>query len=142
MKGQDTKKYPLRTAIKGLIQNIPMLFGVIGLVGIFQTYIKPVDLEKIFSGSLIKDMLVGTFVGAISAGQPIVSYIIGGELLKQGISMFAVAAFIIAWVTLGIIQLPLEVKYLGKTFTFCRNILALIFVFIVSVATVVTMGMV
>ena len=81
----------------------------------------------------------GSTVGSISAGNPITSYIIGGELLKEGISLFAVTAFITAWVTVGIIQLPAEASILGKRFALARNILSFIFSIIVAIATVLTL---
>jgi hypothetical protein len=71
-----------------------------------------------------------------------VSYIIGGELLKQGISLIAVTAFIVAWVTVGFIQLPAESMILGKKFAFVRNILSFIFAIIVALITVVILGVV
>jgi|MudIll2142460700_1097286.scaffolds.fasta_scaffold2547241_1 hypothetical protein len=44
------------------------------------------------------------------------SYIIGGELRQRGVSMLAITAFIVARVTVGIIQLLAEALMLGKRF--------------------------
>ena len=93
-----------------------------------------------FSGNAVWDTLIGTLSGAVAVGQPIVSYIIGGELLEQGISIYAVTAFVLAWVTLGIVQLPVEAEVLGLRFTVYRNILAFFSTLIVSVATAWTLG--
>nr|CBH37729.1 hypothetical protein BSM_12060 [uncultured archaeon] len=32
------------------------------------------------------------------------SYIIGGELMKEGVSLFAITAFIVTWVTVSIVN--------------------------------------
>ncbi|MEJ2267866.1 MAG: hypothetical protein P8X70_02205, partial [Nanoarchaeota archaeon] len=77
--------------------------------------------------------------GSISAGSPITSYIIGGELLKRGTSLIPVTAFIVAWVTVGIIQIPIESKTLGKKFTILRNSLAFISAIIVALITTAIM---
>lgn len=113
----------------------PLLLGVIGLVGLFQVLVTPQMLASLFQGNPLLDTLIGTFTGAISAGNPIVSYILGGELLDQGISLYAVSAFILSWVTLGLIQLPAEVEVFGGRFTLYRNILSFLFTMLIAVAT-------
>jgi len=91
----------------------PLLLGVIGLVGLFQVLVTPQMLASLFQGNPFLDTLIGTMSGAAAAGNPIVSYLIGGELLDQGISLYAVTAFLLSWVTLGFIQLPAEVTVFG-----------------------------
>ena len=113
----------------------PMLLAVIGLVGIFKTYVTPEMIKSLFDGSILHDMVVGTGVGAVSVGQPFVSYIIGGELLKEGASFYGVTAFILSFVTLGVVQLPMEFGIFGLRFTLWRNLLSLVFAFIVAFAT-------
>ncbi len=113
-----------------------MILGVVGLVGLFQVFITPERLASFFTGNMWYDTLVGTIAGGIAAGQAMVSYIIGGELLKEGISMYAVSAFVLSWVTLGVVQLPLEVEVLGMRFTIVRNLLAFLFTIFVAIVTV------
>lgn len=113
----------------------PMLLGVIGLVGLFQTLVTPEMLAKLFRGNPFADTLIGTLTGGVSAGHPMISYVLGGELLKQGISLYAVGAFILSWVTLGLIQIPAEVEVFGKQFTLYRNILAFVFTLIIAILT-------
>ncbi len=113
----------------------PMLLGVIGLVGLFQTLVTPEMLATLFQGNPFVDTLIGTVTGGVSAGHPMISYVLGGELLKQGVSHYAVTAFILSWVTLGLIQIPAEVEVFGKRFTLYRNILAFIFTLIIAILT-------
>jgi uncharacterized membrane protein YraQ (UPF0718 family) len=117
----------------------PLLFGVIGLVGLFQVLVTPKMLASLFRGNRIADTLIGTLTGAVAAGNPIVSYLIGGELLGRGISLYAVCAFILSWVTLGFIQLPAEVEVFGGRFTLYRNILAFVFTMLIAVLTAFTL---
>jgi len=126
-------------ALKGFSTAIPVLLGVILLLGIFQTFISKKMIGSIFTGNLIKDTLLGSIIGSVSAGNPINSYVIGGELLKNNVSLFAVTAFIAAWVTVGIVQLPAEASILGKRFAISRNILSFILSIFVSIATVITL---
>jgi uncharacterized membrane protein YraQ (UPF0718 family) len=115
---------------------MPMLVAVIGLIGLFETVITPEMLRSLFNGSTFREIIVGILSGGVSVGQPFLSYAIGGELLHDGVSLYAVTAFILSFVTLGVVQLPLEWALFGTRFTVVRNLLSLLFAFLISVATV------
>jgi len=126
-------------AFKSFGVMLPVLLGIVLLLGLFKTYVSPQLISSVFNGELFQDTVLGSMIGSISAGNPITSYIIGGELLKEGVSLFAVTAFIAAWVTVGAIQLPAEAAILGKRFALIRNALSFIFAILVAIATVVTL---
>jgi hypothetical protein len=50
--------------------------------------------------------------------------------------MYAVTAFMIAWVTVGVIQMPAEITYFGIKKTLLRNSLAFVFSVLASMITV------
>ena len=127
-------------AIKGFSNALPMLLGVVLLLGIFKAFVTKQMMSSVFSGKLITDTFVGSLIGSISAGNPITSYIIGGELLSEGVSLFAVTAFIVAWVTVGIAQFPAEAAILGRRFSVARNIISFILSIIVAISTVLILG--
>ena len=116
----------------------PMLLGVMGLVGLLQVLVSPEQLSALFRGHAVTDTLVGTLSGAVASGNPVVSYLLGGELLAQGIPLYAVTAFVLSWVTLGFVHLPAEADTLGLRLTIRRNILAFFFTMIIAVCTGVT----
>ncbi len=118
---------------------LPMLFAVVLLTGLLNALIPKEFYQKIFSHFVLLDSFFGALFGSIMAGNPITSYILGGELLKQGISLVAVLSFIVSWVTVGIVQLPAESVMLGKRFSIVRNIVSFIFAIIVSLLTVLTL---
>ena len=95
---------------------------------------------KIFTGNALIDPLIGALAGSVSFGIPLTSYIVGGELLLQGVSLLAVAAFIMAWATVGVAMLPLEAMYLGKRFAFARNGINFIFSIIIAILTIYTLN--
>ena len=120
-------------AIQQFLTLLPVLLGVVLLLGLLQAFLSSDWLESVFTGNPILDTLWGACFGSILAGNPITSYIIGGELLKYGISLFAVTALIITWVTVGIVQLPAEIAALGRKFALLRNGLA----FLLSIPTAI-----
>jgi uncharacterized membrane protein YraQ (UPF0718 family) len=125
---------------KGLWRAFPMILGTILLVSLINSIIPKSFYTKIFQKNILLDSFIGDIIGSISAGNPATSYIFGGELLKQGISLIAVTAFIVAWVTVGLIQLPAESTILGKKFAILRNLTAFILAIIVSIITVLILG--
>jgi uncharacterized membrane protein YraQ (UPF0718 family) len=60
-------------------------------------------------------------------------------LLKENVSLIAITSFLVAWVTVGIIQFPAEVTLLGRRFACVRNILSYILAILISIATVSTL---
>jgi len=133
-------KQSLKKAFLSLVSVLPMIIAVIALVGLFQTFVTPESFSYLFGKSDFLDTLAGTFVGAIAVGHGMISYVIGEGFLQQGVSQFGVAAFILAWVTLGFVQLPAEISIFGGRFTLYRNILTLISTILVTYFTVVTVG--
>ncbi|WP_292662517.1 permease [Nitratifractor sp.] len=136
MNGEKSYRRELKKAAIGIIAILPMMLGIVGLVGIFRAFVSREMLAAVFTGNVVSDTLAGTVAGMIAVGQAIVSYILGGELLEQGISLYAVAAFVLSWVTLGVVQLPLEAEVLGLRFTILRNTLAFVFTILTAVAAV------
>jgi uncharacterized membrane protein YraQ (UPF0718 family) len=121
---------------KGLGKMLPVIAGVILLIGLVNTLIPKSFYTELFGGNFFLDPLIGSVLGSILAGNPITSYVLGGELLNQGITLIAVTAFIVSWVTVGIVQLPAESMILGKKFAVTRNILSFVFAIVVAIITV------
>jgi len=123
-------------------QSIPVLMGVILLIALINTIVPKDIYARVFTGNAFIDSFIGALTGSVFTGNPITSYIIGGELLKQGISLLAVVAFILSWVTVGVVQLPVEIQILGKKFAIVRNIVSFITAIIVSVLAVFTLRLI
>ena len=130
--------HALKSSGQQLVNLLPLFVGVILLVGLFNAFISKELLSSIFSGNTILDILCGAGFGSILAGNPINSYVIGGELIEHGVSLFAVTAFIIAWVTVGLVQLPAEMAALGKKLALTRNVVSFVLSMAISIFTVVT----
>ncbi len=133
-----TQKYG--TAFKNLLNNIkstlPVLVGVILLIAWVINAIPPYFYNKFFTGNNIIDSFLGSLIGSVAAGNPTSSYIIGMELLKQNVGLVAVTAFIISWVTVGVVQFPAEALLLGKKFALIRNTVSFFSAIIISILTV------
>ncbi len=108
--------------------NIPILLGVILLISLFQHYISFDFLSHI--DNQILAWFIANILWSISTGNPINSYIIAIWIGNIGFYTFIISVFLIAWVTVGIVQLPAEAFYFGKKYAITRNLLAFIFAFV------------
>ena len=144
-KQNDKKKNivnALFKAFKSFGTSLPIMLGVILVLGLFRAFVSKQMLSTVFTGELLRDTVIGALIGSISAGNPVNSYIIGGELVKENVSLIAITSFLVAWVTVGIIQFPAEATLLGRRFACVRNILGYILAILVSIATVKTLGII
>jgi len=123
-------------------QFIPIILGILLLLSLALTAIPKSFYTMIFTGNKIIDPLVGALLGSISGGNPITSYVLGGEFLNINVSLLAVTAFILAWVTVGIIQLPAEILMLGKKFAITRNVISFFMAMIIAILTVLTLAVI
>ena len=116
-----------------------MIVGILLLVNLLNPLMQDF-YSKIFTGNYLLDPFLGAIGGSISFGIPLTSYIAGGELLDGGVSLLAVTAFLLAWTTVGLVMIPLEILYLGKRFAIWRNTLNFFFSIIIAVLTIITLN--
>ncbi len=128
-------------AAKSFYRALPILLGVILLISLISTIIPKEYLSSIFNHNIWVNTLIATGLGSILAGNPINSYVLGGEFLSLGISLIAITAFLISWVTVGIVQLPAEIMMLGKKFAITRNILSFVFSIIIALLVVLVLNL-
>jgi uncharacterized membrane protein YraQ (UPF0718 family) len=135
-------KTSILKSAKSIWNSLPLIIGTILLVSLISV-LTPKDLIlSVFKNNFILDPLLGGFFGSVFAGNPIVSYIFAGELLQQGISLIAITAFIVSWVTVGIVQIPAESAILGKKFTLIRNMFAFISAIIIAIITTLILNII
>jgi len=123
-----------------LWKSFPLVLATILLISVVSSLLPQSFYLNLFSKNVFLDSLIGSLIGSISVGTPITSYLLGGEFLEQGISLVAVTAFLVAWVTVGVVQLPAESALLGRKFALLRNLSAFIFAIIVALITVLILG--
>ena len=134
-------KESMQKAGKSLWNAFPSLIGVVLLISIANAFIPKSAFVLLFKGNYFLDSVMGSALGSVLAGNAVTSYILGGELLSQGVSLLAVTAFLVAWVTVGLVQLPAESILLGKKFAITRNITSFIFSIIAAILTTIVVSL-
>jgi len=136
----DALKQAFADTLRSFRRALPILLGMLLLLSLASVVIPKSLYHRIFTGNFVLDPLIGAVAGSLSAGNPVTSYIIGGELKAQGVSMLAVTAFLAAWVTVGVIQFPAEALMLGRTFAMVRNAASFVSSVVLAGLTVWTLG--
>lgn len=129
----------LKKTGNGFWRLLPVLAGVLLLASLVVQVIPQLISIGLFGHDDVTDTLVASIIASLSTGQPVVSYILAGELQKAGIGLVAVTAFVTAWITVGIIPLPAEAVMLGWRFSLWRNLIAFLMSMLIAWLTVVTL---
>ena len=124
---------------KMLLRIFPNILAIVLLSGLIMEFVPLSRLSEFLGGGFFTDGLVGAGIGSISIGNPLVSYVLGGELLDQGVSLMAVTALLVSWVTVGSIQLPAEIQTFGMRFALLRNGISFLFALIIAFLVLITM---
>jgi len=109
----DSLIQAIKSSAKQFGSALPVMLTVILLLGLFQAFVGKDVIASFFSGQGLEDTFKGAVAGSLFPGNPITSYIIGGEIL-------AVKPFL----------LPVMISYFGWTYV----LLLTFFMFITSVA--------
>ena len=129
----------LRKTGKMLLRIFPNILAVVLLSGLIMEFVPMKQLSELLGGGFFTDGLIGAAIGSVSIGNPLVSYVLGGELLDQGVSLMAVTALLVSWVTVGSIQLPAEIQTFGARFALFRNGLSFLFALVIAFLVLMTM---
>ena len=140
MQADHRIKDKLRKTIKTFISVVPIIVGMLLLTSLLITVFPEQIATGLFGNGDILDTLLATSIGSIAMGHPLASYLLGGELLGGGVGLIAVTALIVAWVTVGIVQLPAEALMLGTRFAVYRNIFCFIATILIAFLTVYTLS--
>jgi hypothetical protein len=129
----------LKKTLFSFINLLPIIVGMLLATSMVITVFPDQISAGVFGNGAVPDALLGASVGSIAVGHPMASYLLGGELLSGGVSLVAVTALLVSWVTVGIVQLPAESLMLGGRFAVYRNLVCFFIAVVIAFLTVYTM---
>jgi len=117
----------LAAARQTLWRMAPLLLAIFALIGLYQEFV-PTRLIEGWMGpdGKLLSLLVGGAAGAVSIGPPVAAFPIAGSFIASGAWPPAAAAFIVSWVSVGVVTLPVEAHVFGWRFTLWRNLLTFV----------------
>ncbi len=132
-KDKSKTKRALMKAWKAFENILPQFLVVILFVAVLLTIMDSEMILKIIgadSGWL--GVILAAVVGAVTLIPGFVAFPTAAMLLEGGAGYMQIAAFISTLMMVGIVTLPVEVRYFGKRLAIYRNILAFAFSFLVA----------
>ncbi|MDF2685334.1 MAG: putative permease [Clostridia bacterium] len=133
IKDKNKTKTALKKAWKAFENIMPEFLTVILLVGVLLAFLNPETISKVIgSDSGWFGVIVSAAVGAITLIPGFVAFPTAALLVQNGAGYMQIGAFISTLMMVGVITMPVEIKYFGKKLTVLRNILAFIFSFFVA----------
>ncbi|MDI6601195.1 MAG: hypothetical protein QME46_05380 [Thermoanaerobacteraceae bacterium] len=126
-------KQALKKSWKSFENILPQFLGVIMLMGIVLAALNPETVSKLIGNSSgWIGIIVCAIIGAITLIPGFVAFPMAAMLLQNGAGYMQIGAFVSSLMMVGVVTMPLEIKYFGKKLTIWRNSLAFIFSFVVA----------
>lgn len=127
----------LRKGWKAFEHILPQFLVIIIIIGITLSMLTP----EIISGLLGErsgwlGMAIASVTGSISLIPGFVAFPLAAALLQKGAGLMVITLFVSTLMAVGVVTLPLELKYFGKKVAFLRNGLSFAFAFVVAWAVV------
>ncbi|HKM03728.1 MAG TPA: permease [Lachnospiraceae bacterium] len=134
IKNKKKTKMALKKAWKAFENILPEFLVVILLVGLLLAILNPATISKIIGAeSGWFGIIMASIIGSVTLIPGFVAFPTAAILLENGAGSMQIASFISTLMMVGIITLPVEIKYFGKKISIFRNILAFFFSFIVAI---------
>lgn len=116
----------LRIAFKQFLSVLPFFIAVFAMIGLFEVLLKPQQIQALLgAGQGVLAPVYAAVFGGLATGPPAAVFPLGQYLLEQHASVAAVATLLIAWVAVGTVTLPAEIRFFGARFAVSRWALAL-----------------
>ena len=134
IKDKKKTKMAIRKAWKAFENILPEFLVVIILVGFLLAILNPETISKMIgTESGWFGVILAGVIGSVTLIPGFVAFPTAAILLENGAGYMQIAAFVSALMMVGIVTLPVEIKYFGKKISIMRNILAFLFSFIVAI---------
>lgn len=118
----------LKKAWKAFENILPQFLSILIIIGVMLAVLTPEQISKLLgSESGWFGVIFAAIIGSVTLIPGFVAFPLAAALLKSGAGYMQIAAFISTLMMVGIVTLPVEMKYFGKKATIIRNIAAFIF---------------
>ena len=126
-------KQAFKKAWKAFEKILPQLLGVVALVGLVLAFFEPITISSLIgSSSGWWGIILASTIGAITLIPGFIAFPMAALLLQNGAGYGQIGAFVSSLMMVGIVTLPMEIKYFGRKTALLRNGLAFLYSFFVA----------
>ena len=135
IKSRQKTLLALKKAWKSFENILPQFLSILVMIGIMLSLLNEQTISELIGGqSGLVGMLALAVIGSVTLIPGFVAFPLAASLLQNGAGTMQLAAFVSTLMMVGIVTLPVEIKYFGKRAAILRNSLA--FLFSIGIATV------
>ena len=132
-KDKQKTRLSLKKAWKAFENILPQFLVVLLLVGVLLAVLNADVISKMIgSDSGWLGVALAALVGAVTLIPGFVAFPMAAMLLQGGAGYMQIGAFVSALMMVGVVTMPIEIKYFGLKLTIWRNALAFVFSFLVA----------
>ena len=132
-KDKNKTKTSLKKGWKAFENILPEFLVVILFVGTLLAVLDPEMISMLIGGdSGLSGVILASLVGSVTLIPGFVAFPTAALLLQAGAGYMQIGAFISTLMMVGVVTMPVEIKYFGKKVTIYRNMMAFIFSFFVA----------
>lgn len=140
-KDRKKTKMALKKAWKSFENILPQFLSIIIIIGIMLAVLSPDTISRLLgSESGLLGMVMASIIGSITLIPGFVAFPLASALLKNGAGFMQIAVFLSTLMMVGIVTMPLEMKYFGKKATIARNAMGFVFSFVIAAFIGVMVG--
>ncbi len=133
IKDRKKTRRSLVKAWKSFQNILPQMLGMITSIGLLLALLSPAVISEVIgSSSGWWGVLLAAVIGSITLIPAFVAFPMAAILLENGAGYMQLSAFVSTLTMVGVITLPLEIRFFGKKFTILRNSLAFALSFVVA----------
>ncbi len=132
-KSKQKTKMALKKAWKAFENILPQFLGILIMIGLILAIV-----DTRFISGIIGDesgwfgVLTAALIGAITLIPGFLAFPTAAMLRDSGAGLMQIGAFVSSLMMVGVVTLPVEMKYFGKKMAILRNLLAFVFSFVVA----------
>ena len=133
VKDKKKTKTALLKAWKAFENILPQFLAILFLAGILLAFLTPDTISRFIGRKSSWWGVVGaSLVGSVTLIPGFLAFPMAALLLRNGAGAMQIGAFVSTLMMVGVITLPVEIKYLGRKVAFLRNLMAFGFSFLVA----------
>ena len=114
----------VRRGLRMFVNLLPTLVTVLAAVSLLMAAVHPTTLERWLGGGGPVPFVAALIVGSIALIPGFVAFPLAGVLKDNGATTAVLAGFITTLLMVGVVTLPIEIRFFGRRIAILRNLLA------------------
>lgn len=133
VKSREKTLMVLKKAWKAFENILPQFLTIILVIGMMLAILTPEQISSLLGKeSGFTGVLIASLIGSITLVPAFVAFPLAAALLRSGAGYMQIAAFVSTLMMVGIVTLPVEIRYFGRRAAIVRNAAAYLFSIVVA----------